>query len=412
MRRLAGVLLLLGVSLFGALTTGVAIYYHLAYALALLLGGGLLWCVWNLLGVAAHVRRRSYRAQVGGHLESHPNVWNRTRFPKGWLIVRELGDLPGHEVVRLVDLKGGGSYTDRVRTPCYRRGLFTVGPVQIESWDPLGLFRLRRRFSHEEQVLVYPATVPLPHLHLPLSHLPGDEAVRRETQQLTPLAASVREYMQGDGLNRIHWPTTARTGKLMVKEFDQGLSTSLWLLLDLEERVQVEEGEDTSDDLGVTIAASVAQRYLSLDVPVGLSAHGDGHYLIRPDPSPTHLHRILEALARAKAQGTVPLAEAINQAEPYLSRYNTLLVITPSTEGDWPMALVSLSQRGVSVVVVIVDPQSYGAPRDALALHDWLTSLGIPTLVAARGQPLAEALALPFRRGAPTLPARAEAAWR
>ena len=412
MRRLVGVLFLLAASLFGAVTTGIAVYYYLAYALALLLGGGLLWCLWNLMGVEARVRRRTHRAQVGGYLESYPEAWNTTRFPKGWLIVRELGDLPGHEVVRMVDLKSRGSYTERVRTPCHRRGLFTVGPVQIESWDPLGLFRLTRRFSHEEQVLVYPTTVPLPHLHLPLSHLPGDEAVRRETQQLTPLAASVREYMQGDGVNRIHWPTTARTGRLMVKEFDQGLSTSLWLLLDLEERVQVAEGEDTSDDLGVTIAASVAQRYQSLDVPVGLSAHGDGHYLIRPDTSPTHLHRVLEALAKAKAQGTVPLVEAITQVEIFLSRYNTLLVITPSTEGDWPLALVSLSQRGVSVVVVVVDPQSYGASRDALPLREWLASLAIPTLVAARGQPLEEALDLPFRRGMAAFPTRPEVAWR
>lgn len=412
MKRLAGVLLLLAVILFGALTTGVAVYYYLTYSLALALAGGLLWCVWNLAGVEGQVRRRTHRAQVGGDLESHLELWNRTPFTKGWLIVRELGDLPGHEVTRLVELRSRGGYSERIRTPCRRRGLFTIGPLQIESWDPLGLFRLTRHFSQREQVLVYPATVPLPHLHLPLSQLPGDEAVRRETQQLTPLASTVREYMQGDGVNRIHWPTTARTAKLMVKEFDQGLATSLWLLLDLQEAVQVGQGENTSDDLGVTIAASVAQKYLALDVPVGLSAHGDGHYLIRPDLSPTHIHRIMEALAKARAQGTVPLVEAISQVEPHLSRYNTLLVITPSTEDDWPLALLSLSRRGVSVVVVLVDPHSYGAPREALPLREHLASLGIAAKVVRRDEPLEEAMALTHVGGVPTLPARAEVAWR
>ena len=312
-------------------------------------------------------------------------------------MVSEAGDLPGHGVMRLVGVSRGGGYAGRIRTPCSRRGCFTVGPLQVESWDPLGIFRLRRRFGQGEQVIVYPATVPLPRLNLFGSHLLGEEALRRQSHQRSPLASSVRDYMHGDAMNRIHWPSTARMGKVMVKQFDQGLSTSLWVLLDMEEGVQVGEDGDSSDELGVTIAASIAQRYLALDIPVGLSAHGDEHHLALPSTSPNHLQRILESLALGRAEGRTPLADALGQIGPYLNRYSTLLVITPSTNDACPVALASLLDRGASVVVVLVDPQSYGVAADASSLRDRLSSLAIPTITVARGQPLGEAIALPVQ---------------
>ncbi len=397
MKRLLGVLFLFAASLFGALAMGVAVYYLLTYVLAFLLVGGLLWSVWNLVGVTAGIRRRSFRSQVGGFLESHLEVRNNSRFPKGWLMISEAGDLPGHAVMRLVDVSRGAGYAKRIRTPCSRRGCFTVGPLQVESWDPLGLFRLRRRFGKEEQVIVYPATVPLPRLNLFGSHLLGEEALRRQSQQRSSLASSVREYMHGDAMNRIHWPSTARMGKVMVKQFDQGLSTSLWVLLDMGKEVQVGENDDTSDELGVTIAASIAQRYLSLNIPVGLSTHGDKRHLVPPSTSPNHLQHILESLALVRAEGQTALADALGQVGPYLNRFSTLLVITPSTKDNWPVSIASLLDRGVSVVVVLVDPQSYGVAADATSLRDRLSSLAVPTITVARGQPLEEALALPVQ---------------
>jgi uncharacterized protein (DUF58 family) len=270
----------------------------------------------------------------------------------------------------------------------------------VESWDPLGLFRLRRRFGQAEQVVVYPATVPLPRLNLFGSHLLGEEALRRQSQQRSSLASSVREYTHGDAMNRIHWPSTARMGKVMVKQFDQGLSTSIWVLLDMEEDVQVGQDGDSSDELGVTVAASIAQRYLSSDIPVGLSTHGDKHHLVPPSTSPNHLQRILESLALVRAEGRVPLAEALGQIGSYLNRYSTLLVVTPSAKDDWPVSIAPLFDRGVSVVVVLIDPQSYGVMADASPMRHDLSSLAVPTISVARGQPLEEALALPMR-GAP-----------
>ena len=71
--------------------------------------------------------------------------------------------------------------------------------------------------------MVYPRTFDLPDFEIPAGYLTGESTTRRRSHDLTPHAASVRDYAFGDSLSRIHWNSTARTGRLMSKEFDLGI---------------------------------------------------------------------------------------------------------------------------------------------------------------------------------------------
>jgi uncharacterized protein (DUF58 family) len=181
----------------------------------------------------------------------------------------------------------------------------------------------------------------------------------------------------------------------MIKQFDQGLSTNLWVLLDFDARVQVGDDQDSSDEIGVTIAASVAQKYASLDIPVGLAVYGDQEFIVKPNTSPNQMQRILEPLALAKPQGKVKLSQAIQQIGSYMSRYTTLLVITSSVEKEWQAALASLLDRGVAAVAVLIDPSTYGQKGEApRVVQEKLSTLGVPLVTISRGQAIEQALAL------------------
>jgi uncharacterized protein (DUF58 family) len=290
--------------------------------------------------------------------------------------------------------------------------VFTVGPLQVTSSDPLGLFRFTRRFSGTTSVVVYPATLPLPYLRLPLSHLAGEEALRHRAQQLTPLAASVREYVQGDAVNRVHWPSTAHTGKLMVKEFDLGLSMNLWILLDLEASVQAGEGPDSTEETMVTISASVARKYLDMGLPVGLAAEGERSYLIASDSSPSHLHHVLEELARVRATGRTPLESTLGQVERHLGRYSTLLIVTPSPREEWLKALPDLGRRGVRVALVQLDRASFSGNGREHPPQTVVAQSGLPVFTVHRGQPLEDALRTYVAPGSVGLRSGTEVAWR
>jgi uncharacterized protein (DUF58 family) len=271
----------------------------------------------------------------------------------------------------------------------------------VTTTDPFGLFRHRRVLPGEQEVVVYPATVELPYLGLSMGGAPEDGRRRRPVHHPTPHAASVREHLPSDSISRIHWPTTARMGKLFVKQFDQGTGNDAWLLVDLQAAVQAGSGPDSTDECAVTAAASVAQRYLNARVPVGLLASGSEAVQIPAEQSPGQLGRILDGLARVKADGRTPVAELLLSAQRLLLRNSTVMVITPSGDPTWVMALASLLPRGTRATTVLLDPASFGGTGRIEKVLEQLLALRTPTFVVRQGQALGEALSLAWQAPAP-----------
>src|SRR5690606_32678380 len=138
------------------------------------------------------------------------------------------------------------------------------------------------RIRDTRTLLVYPETVPLPELDVRVGVLPGGGTMRHRVQYITPNVAGVRDYVWGDSFNRIHWRSTARTGKLMVKEFELDPFSEMHILLDMEGRHHRGRGDESTEEYAVKIAASLAQRFLDQNRSVGLTVHGPHRQMVVP----------------------------------------------------------------------------------------------------------------------------------
>ena len=341
--------------------------------------------------------RISSRGQVGEYLEGRIRVINKNKLPKSWLEVVEFTDLPGYSTGRGVAMVGDQSRTWRTDTYLSKRGKFNVGQVEVTSQDPLGVFHLKRRFLDPVPFIVFPAVEPLPDLDLRFSHLPSDSKTTRPVHQITTDVSAVREYTPGDSFRRIHWPYTAKMNKLMVKEFDLGLSADAWVVVDMQRTSHWAQDDEVNntEELSVTIAASLISRLVDLSMPVGLAANGDNSYIFRPDTSPEHQARLLEALAEVQATGTTSLERFLYDLRVQMSRFNTLTVITPSTRTEWIPALNSIRRQGVNVAVVLIDPRDFGGTTNPEFLVDILFANDIATYTVKKDQVLNEALSFP-----------------
>ncbi len=414
MRR-AWVVLVLGLgSLAAALVTGRDLYYHLAYLCGglLLLGG--LWA-WNALR-GLHLARttRSLRAQVGRPFEEHFRLRNTSWLPKMWLVVRDESDLPGHcagQVVQALGARRERTWT--VRTVCQRRGRFRLGPTVVSSGDPFGLFEFERRLRQTASVIVYPATVPLLGLPQPRGDLSGGDALRRRTHYVTTNAAGVRDYVPGDGFNRIHWPSTARHATLIVKEFELDPLRDVWIFLDLQRDAHLPEldrdaGEAlarpwwavlqtgalpaSTEEYAIAAAASIAEHFLGRRRAVGLVAYGQRREVIQADRGERQLGKVLETLAVLRAEGAVPFREVLLSEARALARGVTLVTISPSPRLEWAEAALLLDRAGLQVVSILVDGASFGGPAGAALLAQRFAVNGIPALLVRRGDTLQAAL--------------------
>src|SRR5205823_14479461 len=128
--------------------------------------------------------------------------------------------------------------------------------------------------TDSQQVLVLPHVLPISAFALFTGGLPGRGRSARRALQTTTNATTIRDYVAGDALSRIHWPTSAHYNKLMVKEFDLDPAVDAWIVLDLNEKVQAGKGEHSTEEYAVTIAATVAIYLLRQDLSVGMIVTG------------------------------------------------------------------------------------------------------------------------------------------
>lgn len=395
MGRLVLVVVILLITLGYAIGSGFTLLYRFSYLLAFLLIFGYLWSHYVLRGLNVVVERRFRHSTVGEQIEERITVTNQTIFPKPWFEVEDKTDLPGFQTGRVVSFGPKGRRTWLSKVKCIRRGEFTVGPLIVTASDPFRIFRVSKTFGKSQRLLVYPAIVDLPYFYLPRTRLAGEAPTRRSIPHNTPSASSVREYAPGDNLSRIHWSSTAHMGRLMTKEFDLEPASDMWIIADMEQQVQAGQGEDSTEEYAVTIAASLANKFLSQDVPVGILLNASNTLIVRSERGQQQLDHLMESLAVVKADGMVSLPESIESNVGRFGMASSLVILTPNPSERLSAVLSQLSSRGIKSSVIILDAASFGKKTDAEAVSSsgkWMTALGTPVYTIQRGDLFAKIL--------------------
>jgi len=356
----------------------------------------LLWTTLGIRGVSAEAEPPPEHCQVGERFQQRITVTNNSRIPKLWLRVEESTDLPGHREPAVLNLPRWSSHEWQSTFTCQRRGRYHLGSVTVTATDPFGLFSRHCTVGEPHSILIYPATMDLPLFKASSFNEFGYGSGYQAISMISPNASSVREFVNGDSLNHIHWPGTAHTGKLLVKVFDSDRSydgsKTVWIMLDMQEASHVGHGDENTEEYGVTIAASLARKHLQSGMRVGLLASGERPYVIPPERGDDHLWRILEALALMRAVGEVPVGRVISDHMEYLRGNSTVIIVTPSITGGLAEATRQLRNRVDSIVVVLLDPASFGGETSMANAARNLSTSGVQVYVVRQGDELARAL--------------------
>ncbi|TMD11847.1 MAG: DUF58 domain-containing protein [Chloroflexi bacterium] len=355
---LAGALALL---LFFTYLTAIRQAYNFAYALSLLFIVAWAWPKLAIRGVKLTRRVDPGTPTVGDVYEEVFEVERRGWIPAPWVEVRDLSQIPDYQPGRVISL-GHDLVRWKARGVYRRRGWMALGPTSLRVREPFGLFDREVKLSQRTSILVYPRVRPIPDLITPSSQQVGTTQAFGAWSDYPPETGGVRDYNTGDSFGRIHWGLSAKHQRLMSKTFEQPLTTDLWILLDLDRGVHFGEGEESTVEYAVSLAASMASQVHSRGRQVGLVANDSKGTILEPHRAVRQDRLILDYLAVCQADGRTSLTQTLAWDRIRRLPRRAIAVITPSPDPAWVRLLQAVRGRRSSLIVFYLDAASFGGP--------------------------------------------------
>ena len=392
-------LLLVGI-LFGA-----SLWVLAGIAIAMLVGVNyLLANTWSTSAVARRLTM-DRELKVGSKANASIEITNTSKVPMLWLLVEDLlpkqvlvanTHSPPLEIVgeRLAVIMLGPGETKSIdyEVHCKRRGYLQIGPTVLETGDLMGLFRRFRVGNDPQYITVMPEIVPLTDYEIGSRRPIGEIRMRANVMDDPTRLRGIRQWQIGDPMRSVHWAATARTGTLHSKIYEPSSIAGATLILDMHTSTNPSSHEPVRTDLAVTAAASIAASLHDAGEPFGLVTNGRdaadrirtegwqgddrvsfpqkrsdvsgaaamrtendrlNPVIVAPSRGPVQFKEVHRTLARLERTDGLTLAELLVECESQLSGDTTLLVILQQASPATIAVLVSLSNRGRAVAVII-----------------------------------------------------------
>jgi uncharacterized protein (DUF58 family) len=325
-------------------------------------------------------------AQVGDRLQERFTLFNDGWAPALWVELMDHSTIPDYQAGAVRYVGGWSSMQWQSDGICTRRGLFSLGPTSIRTGDPLGLYTVSLHNPESMALMVTPPVISLPTIEVAPGGRAGEGRIpRAQSLEHTVSASGVRKFLPGDDWRWIHWRISAHRDDLFVRRFEDIPASDWWIVLDLDRGVQVGQGIDSTEEHGVMLAASLADRGLRTGRAVGLVTHGEDLTWLPPQRGDSQRLAILQALVLV-TPGTRPLTDLIREGtpRPASGQRPSLVIITPAVEESWVESLLPLIRRGITPTVLLMHPISYGGTGDATSISMLLADMGVSHYVITR----------------------------
>ncbi len=344
------------------------------------------WTFFSLHGVELNRSSRDDRIEAGGYLREVYEVHNNSFLWKIWLEIIDVSSIPFSASSRVITRIGRSekrSFT--TYTQVYKRGYYELGPTVIRSGDLLGIFQREIQIKSRQNILITPLILDIEKLDEPSGFLPGGKPISRKTNAVTPFAAGIDEYHPGEPLNKIHWLSTARMNKLIVKEFDYDPQANVFIIVDMADDVQWEsiielvpkkywmmdfrsprEIVPSSMDYLCAIAASLTNYYIHHNYNVGLISRDQGWQLLAAERGERQLIKVLETLALSEGKGDISLGSVVKFQIHSLPRGSHVWLVTPGLSQEVLTAAEEIRMRGMHIQIAALEAKSFGKEMKGL----------------------------------------------
>lgn len=373
-RRGLSVLAVAALLWVAARLTGSSDLHMVALGLLILPAFAAVFIRWSRHGLRATRRLSQRRLFAGSPLRVGIEVQNTSRSPASLVLLEDRLPASLGRAARAVlgGLRGRQRQTISYTVHCGRRGRFHIGPLVASVTDPFGLAQRKEEFPDVHELIVYPHVDDLRALSPARTAGGAGDTTARQLYRSGEEFFTMRQYEIGDDLRRIHWPSTARTGRLMIRQDEAGRRASATVFLDT--RRAAYAGEQDLER-AVSAAASIGTLYLRGGIDLRLGT-------VDLAPQRTAPEAFLEALALVETSAERQLARPLLPLRDRSATGSALLLVTglPSDE-DLSAIIAATGSYGQKVAVLVDDGGDEDRARAArvrLSRAEWRAVLLTP----------------------------------
>lgn len=269
----------------------------------------------------------------------------------------------------LATVHAGEDIQHSYRLYCKRRGAYKLGPLVVRWGDPIGLTEREQVLVPEFELLVHPS---IEHVSSrPLTRHFEDPPIRPPFSKPFPSGLEfygMRDYQPGDDLRRIVWRAFARTGRMMVREAEQGITDQITVILDTNKNSHSREETSESFEAAIKAAASLAVRHLheGYTVQVETNEAPLTHIKMRGDAATM---QVLDGFARLELTKK-PLEDVFTRLLANNKRDAHMILVTSRITREVAVRLQMLLRKGISILVVAIvwEPEAEETVKMAAAL--------------------------------------------
>lgn len=391
-------MLFLLVGTVGFINTKAEIYYRLIVFCFGLLGVSYLWTQISLDGIEIKAKNRSTKAKVGQIFEETAQIINHSKIPKLFIEINDASDLFAKSGSRLITWIGAGqSRTLTTRIKLSKRGNFEVGSKLLRSGDPIGFFVKEEKFVIHNHLLVLPHYYDIQTKEPSPQIIKNGRSIQKRSLEPSVQFSEVRNYAPGDDYKRIHWLSSKKLNKLMVKEFEQYLHNEYWILLDSssknhfagediiestdpwvfvkKEKVQLPQD---SFEYGVTIAATLCHQLLRKERAVGLVSESHGNIRVQQDTGSRQEKKIFDSLALISPKGGKNIETVINQNSRLFLPGCKIFIITSLNDDSLFHGVTNLLERKITPLIFMLEPGSFAKFTNSFNQQNQMNKFPIP----------------------------------
>ncbi|HEY3780641.1 MAG TPA: DUF58 domain-containing protein [Fimbriimonadaceae bacterium] len=333
-----------------------------------------------ILGTILMARLQSYRSVRGLRFDRHApdtvkvgevvkveiTIWSERRIRRPLVVIEDvlppkmvMADLSASlPIAPAFDVPIQSQYTFRP----LRRGRFRWSQVKVLGTDALGLVTSERTYdvsAVEMMVLPSPMPVDFEIPPAPAYGISESETGLGRGSGIEP--RGVREYSSGDSLRYVHWRSSARAGKLLVKEFATGSYSATSFVIQRTHQTDIGVGAATTLEQICANAAFMADRMLrqggEISFPtltgtaISSSVYND------------HNQRLLAILATVEADSDMTIAEEVEQARRSMPAGGLIFAFLSIADDALPQEVRRCLASGIQVVAMLYDADEYLPPR-------------------------------------------------